>query len=350
MLPPRIARRVVLAPLVVVVCLAFIALSPALAGLALIAGLLVKARPRPMRSLRLTGFALAGATTEVIAVLGLLGLWIASGFGIWLRTEPWPRRHYAFVRWFLDLLYAGAARTYGLRIEVDEPEPTLDERIARLTRPVIVLSRHAGPGDSLLLVRELLTYGRRPRIVMKAALQLDPTVDALGHRLPNVFIEREPSGDELAERRIERLAEGLDEHDALVIFPEGANWTPRRRGRGIRWLERHGRRDLARRARQMPNMLPPRPGGALAAIRACPGADVIFVAHAGLDMIVSAGDVWSKLPIDQLIRARWWRVPASQVPRTEDHEAQVTWLYDWWGRIDAWVSANRPGDGAAAVT
>ncbi len=46
----------------------------------------------------------------------------------------------------------------------------------------------------------------------------------------------------------------------------------------------------------MPNLLPPRPGGALAAIAACPDADVIFVAHAGLDIIITVADVWSKFP------------------------------------------------------
>jgi len=70
---------------------------------------------------------------------------------------------------------------------------------------------------------------------------------------------------------------------------------------------------------------------------------VIFVAHAGLDTIVTLGDVWGKFPINQVIRARWWRVPFDEVPRGLDHEGQVQWLYDWWKRIDSWISENRPG-------
>ena len=93
----------------------------------------------------------------------------------------------------------------------------------------------------------------------------------------------------------------------------------------------------------MPNLLPPRPGGTLAAIAACPDADVIFVAHAGLDNIVSIRDVWRNFPIDQLIKARWWRVPHDAVPRTATHDAQVQWLYDWWKLIDSWITENRPG-------
>ncbi len=93
----------------------------------------------------------------------------------------------------------------------------------------------------------------------------------------------------------------------------------------------------------MPNVLAPRAGGALAAIAACPRADVIFVAHAGLDRLVSVGDVWRSLPMEENVRATWWRVPAGEVPRSGDHQARENWLYDWWQRIDAWISLNRPG-------
>ena len=166
----------------------------------------------------------------------------------------------------------------------------------------------------------------------------------MGNRLPNVFIQGRHMGESIFTEQIERLARGLDRSGALVIFPEGGHWTPYRWRRGIRRLENAGRRDLAARARDMPNLLPPRPGGTLTAIAACPDADVIFVAHAGLDAIQSAGDVWRRFPINQVIRAKWWRVPFDQVPRANEHEAQVQWLYDWWERIDRWITENRPAD------
>src|SRR6266702_4615265 len=286
MLPPTLIRRLVLAPLVIVIAFGFIVLAPFLALLALVFGLLGRARAGHMRSLRLTGFALVWFVAETIALIALVGLWVVSGFGGRLRTEPYQSRHYGVMRWFLDTMYRGAERTYGLRVEVDEPELTGDELAARLTRQV---------------------------------------------------------GEHIFTEQIARLARGLDERGALVIFPEGGNWTPGRWRRGIRRLEHVGRPDLAERARDMPNLLPPRPGGALAAIAACPDADVIFVAHAGLDSIVTIGDVWGKFPIDQVIRARWWRVPSERVPRSADHEAQVQWLYAWWERIDGWITENRPG-------
>src|SRR5215470_2068417 len=338
MLPPRLLRRVVLAPLVIALAVALLVLSPLLALLALAFSLVRRSRTGRMRGVRLLFFAIVWLTAETATLFMCLGLWLASGFGGRMHTEPFQSRHYAIMRWFLDVLYRTATGAFGLRVEVDEPELTAEEQAARLARPVIVLSRHAGPGDSLLLVRHLLSvYGRRPRVVMKATMQLDPSLDVVGNRLPNVFINRGRAGGGIFSEQIRRLAGGLDRLGALVIFPEGSNWTPRRWHRGITRLEQQDRGDLAARARDMPNLLPPRTGGTLAAIAACPDADVIFVAHAGLDRIVSVGDIWRNMQVDQIVRAKWWRVPAAEVPRSPDRPAQERWLYDWWQRIDAWI-------------
>ena len=349
MLPPRLIRRLILAPLVVVIAVALTVLFPVLAVVTVVFALMgrlarLSARGR-MRSLRLLWFAVVWLAAETAALFVSLGLWIASGFGGRLRTEPFQNRNYAIMRWFLAQVYRSAIYTFGLRIEIEGPPFTAEERLARLARPVIVLSRHAGPGDSILLVHHLLSmYDRRPRVVMKAALQLDPVLDVVANRVPNVFIGGRDGGRHLYTEEIERLARGLDQDGALVIFPEGGNWTPGRWRRGIQRLERRGRRDLAVRAQEMPNLLPPQPGGVLAAIGACPGADVIFVAHSGLDGLVTPGDVWRDLPIDRTVLAQWWRVPFDQVPRSAGHEAQVKWLYDWWQRIDAWITEHRPAD------
>jgi 1-acyl-sn-glycerol-3-phosphate acyltransferase len=350
MLPPKLIRRMVLAPLAVVVAIAVIVLFPILAVMTLVFGWLIHIRPgRPgargrTRALRLLFFALIWLFAETAVLFMCLGLWIASGFGGRLHTEPFQARHYALMRWFLDSVYGAATRAFGLRVDVDEPPPTEAELAARLARPVIVLSRHAGPGDSFLLVRQLLSvYRRRPRVVMKASMQLDPGVDVVVNRLPNVFISHARTGERMFVEQIERLASGLDRVGALVIFPEGGNWTPHRWERGIGRLEESGRDDLAARARGMPNLLPPRSGGAFAAITACPQADVIFVAHAGLDRLVSPADIWRNLSVGQVITAKWWRVPVDEVPRDVDREAQRQWLYEWWERIDTWISDNRPG-------
>src|SRR5581483_11607707 len=160
-----------LAPFTVLLSLSLVALFPLL-GLAL--ALLGLANARGFRAFRLLCFAVIWLMAETTALFMCLGLWIASGFGgRRLRSETYRRRHYAVMRWFLDVLFRGAGQVFGLRVEVSEPPPDPAGLAALLPRPVIVLSRHAGPGDSFLLVHHLLSvYGRRPRVVMKAAIQL----------------------------------------------------------------------------------------------------------------------------------------------------------------------------------
>jgi 1-acyl-sn-glycerol-3-phosphate acyltransferase len=364
-LPPRIVRRLLFPPLVFLLTLATILLTPVLLLLAVIA---VPSRSGRRRALRLIWFALAWMLMESTALVACLGLWIVSGFGGRMRTEASVDRHYALVRWFLATLFRLAVRVFRLRVEIEEPPATPEEMAARLTRPVIVLSRHAGPGDSFLLVHHLLSlYRRKPRIVMKAALQFDPSLDVVINRLPHAFVHprRRPvpadageiglggapdttgpapaagapsEGPVIAE--IRRLSASLGPTGALVIFPEGGNFTPSRWRRGISRLEQDRRHEEARRARAMANLLPPRSGGAFAAIDSAPTADVIFVAHTGLDDLITVRDIWRALPMEQMIKAKWWRVPASEVPRQRDEV--VRWLYEWWERIDEWIAQNRP--------
>jgi 1-acyl-sn-glycerol-3-phosphate acyltransferase len=68
------------------------------------------------------------------------------------------------------------------------------------------------------------------------------------------------------------LARGLDEANAVVIFPEGGNFTPARRERAIRSLREKGLDEQAGQAELMKHMLPPRPGGVQAALASAPEA------------------------------------------------------------------------------
>jgi hypothetical protein len=246
MLPPRPLRRLLLAPLLLALTLAVILTLP---PLVLLAAAVSPWLPGRWRALRLLWFALVWLVLESAALFACLALWITSGFGGRLHTEPYQERHYAIMRWFLDVTFAAATSVFRLRVEVAEPDPTPEELAARLTRPVIVLSRHAGPGDSFLLVHRLLAqYQRRPRVVLKAMLQLDPGVDVLMNRLPHAFVNPSHAGEGRVVKEIERLARDLGPSGALVIFPEGGNFTPRRRLRAIERLEQRGRVEEAGRA------------------------------------------------------------------------------------------------------
>src|SRR5215472_8050109 len=147
MLPPRLIRRLVLAPLVIVIAAGLAAATPPMALLSA-AFTLVRRRASPgrarrARALRVACLALAWSAGETAVLTVLLCLWIASGFGGRLDTEPYQARHYALMRQFLQLIYRVAERACGLRVDVTGP-PAAD--LGDLgDRPLIVLSRHAGP-------------------------------------------------------------------------------------------------------------------------------------------------------------------------------------------------------------
>jgi 1-acyl-sn-glycerol-3-phosphate acyltransferase len=182
-------------------------------------------------------------------------------------------------------------------------------------------------------------YAREPRIILKETLRWDPAIDILLSRLPSRFVSARRLRTRRVEQEIHELATHLDDNDALVIFPEGGNFTEHRRARAIEKLRRDGHIDGAERAEKMRYVLAPKPGGVLAALDAADEADVVWVAHTGTDHLFTVADVWRALPTDTVIKMRWWQVPAGEVPA--GREARITWLFTWWQHIDAWIAEQR---------
>jgi len=302
------------------------------------AALLSVVLPGRWRVLRLLGFALVYLLVELGGLVAALLLWVGSGFGARIRTASMQRAHYAVLRGALRHLVTAARVLFHVELDTDGVSwSPLDDGVPGSTNAMVVLARHAGPGDSLLLVQTLMDrdHLRRPRIVLKDALQWDPLLDVLLHRLPAVFVTL-GRGD--VTERIAALARDLADEDALLIFPEGANFSEGRRRRAIDRLLGKGLRSQARRAERMRHVLPPRPGGVLAALQAAPHADVVLVAHAGLEHLSTLGDLWDGLPMDGAVRLRWWFVPADDVPR--DAAEQEDWLYAHWAELDRWLASS----------
>ncbi|MCW2835054.1 MAG: phospholipid/glycerol acyltransferase [Nocardioides sp.] len=328
-------RRFVIAPTLVLITTFLVVTLP----LWLIATLaLSPLLPGRWRALRLLWVAMLYLVAESLLLLVLLGLWLASGFGWRLRSPYFAGIHYDLAQWVLVLFFGEAKRVLALRIRTDGPGPD-----AHPDKPILVCCRHAGPGDSFTLMYALLHwYGREPRVVLKDTLAWDPAIDVLLNRIPSAFISTNPGPGEDFESKIARLASGLDSNDAFVIFPEGGNFTAARRERAIARLRKLGLGRMADRAEQMTNVLAPRPGGFLAALDAAPEADVVLVAHTGLDHMLTVTDVWRELPMDKELIMRWWEVPRSEIPDGRDE--RIEWLFDWWEKIDAWIDDNRPQD------
>lgn len=295
--------------------------------------------PGRLGPLRLLWLLLMWLVRESLGVVALFVLWIVSGFG-WRLDHPWFRRqHVRLLGWYLWGLVGTAQRTLGLRVVTEESPGALVVEPHLTPRPVLVLSRHAGAGDSVVLAHELVnTYGRTPSIVLRDVLQLDPCVDIALNRLPNRFVPRDPPPGSGVVASIAALAAQLPDDGALILFPEGGNFTESRRRRAIERLDELGLHDEAGKARQLATVLPPRPGGTLAALGAAPHADVVFVAHTGLERLSSPRQVLDGIPMEHSVRMAWWFVAADQVP--EGETAQIAWLYEWWERIDSWVEGH----------
>jgi 1-acyl-sn-glycerol-3-phosphate acyltransferase len=337
-LPPRRVRRIT-GPLLLAALVAGVALLPVVVVVAAVVSVFVPGR---WRVLRLLGFALVYLALEVAGLLAAAVLWVLSGFGRRLDGPRFRAAHYTLLRLFLDVLMRVAQRLFALRLVTDGTSwSPLDDGVPGSTNAMVVLSRHAGPGDSFLLVHTLMNrdHLRRPRIVLKDVLQLDPLIDVYLNRLPNHFVPSDPAGGRSSTEAIADLVRDLGEEDALLIFPEGANFTARRRFRAIERLRNRGLLRAVRRAEALQHLLPPRPAGVRAALRAAPHADVVFVAHTGLEHLTTVRDLWRNLPMDKTLHLRWWFVPAAEVPRDEDE--QTDWLYHWWGTVDDWIGTTQ---------
>ncbi|HEX9313540.1 MAG TPA: 1-acyl-sn-glycerol-3-phosphate acyltransferase [Actinomycetota bacterium] len=330
-LPPRIVRRLMFGPLVLAISLVLIALAPALLLAAAVTDLVLSRRR--WQTTRVVAFAEAYLCVEVAGLLALFGLWIASGFGATIRSERMQRAHYGLLRRLLAATNGAVRRLFRMKIWIeDRPE--------RRPGPILVFSRHAGPGNSLMLVGTLMIgYRRSPRIVMLAKLQWEPLFDTMLNRLPNRFIQHDPRNRQRYVDMIGELASGLGDDDAFVLFPEGHDFTYVKRLRAIAHLRKRGYHDAALKAERMERVLPPKHGGVMAAITAAPDADVVFVAHTVLEDIGTFRDLWRRVPFEAPILSRYWRIPPGEVPR--EREELIEWLFEWWRRIDGWIDERR---------
>jgi len=336
-LPPYLVRRLLLAPLVWAFGVWLIVFTVPVALLVLV--LVSFALPPWFKPLRVAGFFVVYLACEVVGLTLLFLTWVASGFG-WKLRSPWFERvHYGMLRGLLETLFVFGRRMFALTVEragsIDMDD--LDGDGVHDDRPRLVLSRHAGPGDSFLLVREILSWtGRRPRIVLKDTLQIDPVIDVLLNRLPVAFVDPVRGGDR-ARRSIAELAASMGPDDALLIFPEGGNFTPGRRTARIQRLRDQGRDDAADRAEALAHVLAPRPGGVRQVLLAQPGADVVVVAHTGLENLTDLRTIWREIPTHKTLYVGWQVHAAADVPT--DVAELSAWLFDRWSEVDHWIDA-----------
>lgn len=337
-----VLRRFVTIPVVLLLLAVAIALTP----IAVVLGALAGLRPRGRaRVARIALFTIVYLATEAAGLLAAVWLWIRAGLGRRIGSPRSIEAHYRLLGAMLRGLYAVGRPLF--HVEVDAPTALVSDSaetpdLPRTPgRPLLVLSRHAGPGDSFLLVHALLTVvRRRPRIVLKEDLLFDPFIDVVLDRLPHCFVGHDPDDGGATAERIKQTTATMGPQDALLIFPEGGNFTPRRRQRAIASLRHRGLARASVRAQRLRNLLPPRPAGVFAAIDAAPHADLVFVAHTGLDHMQSVRQVWQGIPLTHPVEVTWQTMSAERVPLGE--EERLRWLEGNWAEIDKWISRHRP--------
>ncbi len=281
-------------------------------------------------SVRVAAFLMQYALNDSAEILLAPILWIAAGFGTRLAAPPSVRRHERLQAWSIAVLARRAERLLGIRVDLDEQTASALE-----PGPVIVLCRHVNIVDASLPALLYQRLGYHTRGVIMAELLADPGFDLIYARTGSVFIARDNGPD--ARSLVAGLGNGADSRTALVIFPEGRLFRPDRRQRSLARL-RERDPDRARRLEGTTHVVPPRPGGVFALLDACPDADVVFMAHSGLDHYPTFRELARSAPFRDPVRVTAWRVAAADVPTGNDK--RMAWLDDHWCRVDAWVDAQ----------
>lgn len=326
MLDNTLARRLITVTTVYVAFLTVTALLPLLLVTALLVDLGLKvAKHRPMMAVRLVSF----------GWLYLLGE--AWGLVVLAATAPLPKNRAEQAAFQLQTRWTAwnfrAVRTiFGLDFAVDGQEQVLPG-------PIVLLSRHASLIDTLLpawyVSRET---GLKLRYVLKKELLWDPALDVAGNRMPNHFVDRGSSDSARDLEAIRDLARGLKSSEAVLIYPEGTRYSEEKRERYVRrFASRSGA--VARIAGDLRNVLPPRPGGTLALLEAST-ADVVVLAHRGLEGFARVKDMWEGGIVGSRIDVSFRRIARSSIP--SDRSDRVTWLFETWQEVDEWVSAGKP--------
>jgi 1-acyl-sn-glycerol-3-phosphate acyltransferase len=305
-----VPRRFVTVPLVSVLMVCVLISAPLLLAVTALAGLAARSS-RPVRTVALAmAYAFIELRTLVKLAIGNLDCDRLMGD-------------------FLTTAYAAVRRILDVEVVLD-PSSTTPEEIPH-HEPVIVLSRHCGPGDSLL-VAWLLTieYRLQVRIALKAILRYEPVLDFAGELGCLCFLARGAR----ARQQIHDLAASLAGGQALLLFPEGANFTLPRWRTAIAELRSTGQIRAASRALRQSYTLPPHTGGATAAVTGAPSANVLVLTHNGFCPDGRARPWW-QLPVHRQLLVRTALFPAAELPQPDQLSP---WLERTWTQVDAWVA------------
>lgn len=316
------ARRLVTVPAYLLVTVLATAALPALLLVAALASLAPGLR---------------GSLSTLLFVVGYLwceSIGIVSAAWVWVRHRDGRQfldANYRLQYWWANALKVIAERLFRLSFEV-QGRDALDGG------PALVLPRHASIADTVIpMVFYAIPLQLRLRYVLKRELLLDPCLDIVGNRLPNYFVDRGGQDSERARRGVAAMVADLAPDEGALIYPEGTRYSTRKHAAlAVRYA---GQPQMLAQLDRWPSLLPPRLGGTLAMLRANPGRDLLFCAHAGFEGSSHFRNLVNGSWIGARVRIRFWRVPYRDIPVGED--ALRTFLFEQWDRMQQAVEELR---------
>ncbi len=267
--------------------------------------------------------------SEAYGVVGAAGLWFSHKILKCGNTEDYISRNYELQWRWAYLLVEASSRIFNLTWHIeDDPK--------RAAGPALIFMRHSSLGDTLMPIRVLShPYRLRLRYVLKKELLWDPSIDIVGQRLSNFFVDRQSKRRMSQMKAMQSMVTDLKTNEAALIYPEGTRATPEKRNRIIDELERTGKSRQLAYAKSLKHLLPPRLGGAMTFLASAPKTDVIFCAHHGFEGAAQLSDLWHDHIIGKTIRVKFWRVPHTDIPTNLQDKRR--WFLEQWASLDTWV-------------
>lgn len=331
--PPRVVRW-----LIQVIWLPMVALLSALLAVFFVIAVLLWPIDRKFRTARVIALVLAFLWIDAGLITGCFYIWLK-----WIvkgnfreRGPQWRLEHEELLLDALNGIMEHAHKWVGLRVEFEEPmDFGLEEA------PLLAFPRHAGPGDSIVLAWMLAALaGRMPRVVLKDFLLWDPGIGCVLGRMESYFVpSRSGAGDDRTQPLLD-MAASLDRIDAVLLFPEGQNWTPYRWRKLIERLRARGDNERADQAASWRYVMPPLQRGVQLAMSERPDADVIVIATTGLEWLVSPWQIFKAIPLqdDPMLLRSWTFTPSE---RPTDPEEIGVWLDERWDILNDWVGSHQ---------
>ncbi|HYH96875.1 lysophospholipid acyltransferase family protein [Hyalangium sp.] len=265
---------------------------------------------------------------ELVGLAAAGAIWLGTLGGRLITAAQYEEANAALQRRWTETLLRGGAALFQMKLRIEG-----QECVQRT--PFLLFVRHSSTADTLVAAvavanpfKILLKY------VLKRELLWDPCLDVVGRRLPNVFVDRSGERGKAEVDAVASLADGLGERQAVLIYPEGTRFSPKKLEASVARLTQEGRTELARIAQGYQHVLPPRLGGPLKLLEHAPGLDVVLLEQTGFEGAVSLAHFWRGAFIGRTIELRLRRVAAGDIP----HEQRDLWLFEQWRETDRWIT------------